>query len=187
MSEANPNRSLFDRAYALLLWLLLGAFLVYGLGVLHHAGRLLSYPFSVDYVEWPKSPEHGIWFKDNRFTHLGMFAVERSQLHPDFTLINAMGVSVTGPTPFFGRLLALLSTFGIASVLVALLYPHTKGRFSIALLAGALFATSHMVWLWSGIVRVDNLAIFLSLLGLLAYSTGSRILACRFLRSCSVC
>ena len=36
MSEAYPNRSLFDRAYALLLWLLLGAFLVYGLGVLHH-------------------------------------------------------------------------------------------------------------------------------------------------------
>ena len=80
-----------------------------------------------------------------------------------------MGVSVTESDPILWAIACLLSTFGIMSVLVALLYPHTKGRFSIALLAGALFATSHGLALeWDCQSRQSGY--FLSLLGLLAYS-----------------
>ena len=125
------------------------------MGVLHHAGRLLSYPFSVDYVEWPEiARAWDLVQGQTLYPSWDQLPLREANYTPIYTLINAMGVSVTGPTPFFGRLLALLSTFGIMSALVALLYPHTRGRFSIALLAGALYATSHMVWLWSGIVRV---------------------------------
>ena len=171
MSETQNRQTCFERIYALLLWCILGAFLLYGLGLLNHAGRLLSYPFSVDYVEWPEIARAWDLVQGRTlYPTWDQLPLRESNYTPIFTLINALGVSVTGPTPFFGRLIALVSTLGIMLVVSALIYPHTQKKRSIALISGTLYASAHMVWLWSGIVRVDNLAVFLSLLGLLVYS-----------------
>ena len=161
--------------YAISLWFVLAIFLLYTLGLLQHAGRLLSYPFSIDYVEWPEIARAWDLIQGQTlYPSWDELPLREANYTPIYTLVNAIGIAFTGPTPFFGRLIALLSTFGIMGTLAALLYPHSKKQLPVAILAAALYASSHMVWLWSGIVRVDNLAVLLSLFGLLAYTLRTK-------------
>lgn len=142
---------------------------------MQYAGRLIAYPWSIDYVEWPEIarawdlvrgvPIYGEW---------ETFPFREANYTPLFTMINAVFVNFTGPTPTSGRIIALLCTFGIMAIVSAIVYKNTQRKLSIALMAGALYASSFMVWVWSSIVRVDNLAVFLSVSSLMCFGLRSR-------------
>lgn len=179
MSEPTHHPDLevdrFSLSYTAMVWGIALLFLVYTAGMLQHAGFLLNYPWSIDYVEWPEIAR--AWDLNQGRTlypEWDALPLREANYTPIYTIINALGVSFTGPTPFFGRLLALCSTLGIMATLATMVYPRKRNMLAISLLAAGIYASSHMVWLWSAIVRVDNMAVFFSLTGVLFYSHRHR-------------
>ena len=53
-TQSQVTNSKISKAYHYLLLLSVLLYSVYTLGLLQHSVRLLTYPFAVDYVEWPE-------------------------------------------------------------------------------------------------------------------------------------
>ena len=159
------------------LWLCFFLYGLYVLGMLQHSLRLLGYPFAVDYVEWPEISRAVQLLNNERIYDDSWtdFPIRVANYPPFFTFVHAIGICLTSPTPFIGRLIALLCTCGIM-VLIAKIVNQSQSQEKnvvVPILAGFLYASSHMTWLWSSLVRVDNLAILLSLTAIYLYISPS--------------
>ena len=126
---------------------------------------LLNYPWSTDYVEWPEigrawDMAQGIPI----YTEWTDLPLHEANYTPLFTFINSIFVQFTGPTPLSGRLLALFFLLASGGVIAYLVAGFSR---SSALLGAFFWLSSHICWMWSGLVRVDNMAVFLNLLAIL--------------------
>ena len=171
-SQATNNK--ISKVYYPLLLFSVLLYSVYTLGLLQHSVRLLIYPFAVDYVEWPEI-SRAVQLLEGRtiYSSWDEFPLRVANYPPLFTFAHAIGIWFTSPTPLIGRLIALLSTMGIMILIGSIVKNHTlaKGKWIvIPVLSGLLYASSHMTWLWSSIVRVDNVAILLSLGAIYLYT-----------------
>ena len=160
------------------LWLCLFLYGLYVVGMLQHGLRLLGYPFAVDYVEWPEISRAVQLLNNERIYDDSWtdFPLRVANYPPFFTFIHAIGIWLTSPTPLIGRLIALLCTCGIMILIAKIVQNHNQSKETtmiVPILAGFLYASSHMAWLWSSIVRVDNLAILLSLTAIYLYTSSS--------------
>ena len=84
---------------------------------------------------------------------------------PLFYLINAPFTWLLGPAFGPGRLLSALATVAIAILLAAIIHTLT-GRWSLGLLAGALWLSFSPVIVWAGFYKQDMPAMALELAGL---------------------
>jgi hypothetical protein len=145
-------------------------FFFFVMGLIQHGTALLLYPWSTDYVEWPEIGRAWDLVRGRTiYTSWDQLPLHEANYTPLYTFLNAIGLFFFGPTPFFGRFLALGFLLG-SGVIISLLVA-SKSR-TAALLGGCFWLSSHMCWMWSGLVRVDNMAVFLNLLALLVFHRG---------------
>ncbi len=153
-------------------WTALGAFALMALAFFEHASRRMFYRFSLDYTELPElgraaalaagetiyaDPAGPPWLVAN-YT-------------PLYTALNAIAVAVFGPQLWSGRLISLLCTVG-TGLLLARVARRLGARHSVAALAPLMLWSSHVVWLYGTLVRVDPLAMLLSVGALVVAHEG---------------
>jgi hypothetical protein len=133
--------------------------------------QALRSPFSKDYGEGcvlalvQLLAERGSYFTsgaDYPFVH--------AIYPPVFILLNVPAYLLLGPSLWFPRLLAILSTLGLVVVLAALLVRRTGDRW-LASAFGLLFLVPWFVQSWAPLARVDMTACLLSLAGLYLFET----------------
>lgn len=156
-----------SKAYYPLLFLSILLYPVYTLSPLQHSVRLLTYPFVIDYVEWPEI-SRAVQLLESQIIYSSWdeFPLRVANYPPLCTFVHAIGIWFTSPTPLIGQLIALLSTIGIMLLIGSIVKYHiwVKEKWvTVLILSGLLYASSHMTWLWFSIVRVDNITILLSL------------------------
>jgi hypothetical protein len=172
--QSKTTSPITSKPYQILLFLSLFLYSLYALGMLQHSLRLIGYPFAVDYVEWPEI-SRSVQLLENQpiYDSWDQLPLRVANYPPLFTFVHAIGIWLTSPTPLIGRLIALCCTLGIMTLIGGILQNHirVKGMWLvIPVFSGVFYATSHMTWLWSSIVRVDNLAILLSLGAIYLYT-----------------
>ena len=145
-------------------------FFFYTAGLIQHAVSLLNYPWATDYVEWPEiGRAWNIVRGKPIYTEWNELPLQEANYTPIFTYINSHFVAFTGPTPFSGRLLALLCLIASGAVIAWLVAGFSRAA---ALLGAFFWFSSHMCWMWSGLVRVDNMAVLLNLAAVLVCHYG---------------
>lgn len=129
----------------------------------------VPHPYSLDYGEAP--------LVDQAMRLASGQNIYRADLSsPPYTISNyppiyvslvAVGVKLFGPAGafFFGRILSVICTWGAAIFLVLIVYSQTRDRIA-ALSAGIVLLAFPFVVYWSPLLRIDMLALALSLAGL---------------------
>ena len=96
-----------------------------------------------------------------------------SNYPPLYVALVAASVKLLGPSQsfFVGRIISILSTWVSSILLMLIVYAPTRDRFA-ALSAGMIFLTFPFVVYWSPLLRIDMLALALSLAGLCLLADG---------------
>lgn len=170
-APARPDRSTSRRVWAILVALVYAACLYllirYAWAFWVHADALIQYPFEMDYGEGPllhqarligrgEWPYQSIWEPP--------FIV--GNYPPVFQAIFALGIKVTGALAFApGRWISLMATL-LSGLLIGLIVQRLARRPWASAMAALLWLSLKYVYAWGALARVDNLALFWSLLGL---------------------
>jgi hypothetical protein len=129
----------------------------------------VTYPYSLDYGEAP--------LVDQAMRLASGQNIYRADIStPPYTISNypplyvalvAASVKLVGPSLsfFVGRIISILSTWVSSILLMLIVYAPTRDRFA-ALSAGVIFLAFPFVVYWSPLLRIDMLALTLSLAGL---------------------
>ena len=144
--------------------LFLYSYIPYTPRLLQHSVRLLTYPFAVDYVEWPVI-SRAVQLLEGRtiYSSWDEFPLRVANYPPLFTFVHAVGIWFTSPTPLIGRLVALLSTMGVMILIGSNVKNHILVKekwIVVSVLSGLLYASSPDMAIVS-MVRVDNITILL--------------------------
>src|SRR5687768_5482143 len=96
-----------------------------------------------------------------------------SNYPPLYVALVAASVKLLGASPsfFVGRMISILSTWAASILLMLIVYAPTRDRFA-ALSAGMIFLAFPFVLYWSPLLRIDMLALALSLAGLCLLAAG---------------
>lgn len=165
-----------DRGLTVALSVALAGVLAHGLGrFVHKAALYLRSPYSRDPGEGyvlaivQFLEERGNYFLDMDgypFVHLNYPPVFPALVWPFFHFF--------GPSLLVPRLLSILATFGILAVVYGLVRQVVGSRALAAAAAGVALGP-WFLQTWAPMARVDMLAIFFSLAGLLAFVRGARL------------
>ena len=129
----------------------------------------VSHPYSLDYGEAPLV-DHAMHLAsgENIYrTDLSTPPYTISNYPPLYIALLAIGVKLFGPagTFFFGRMISVLCTWAASIFLMLIVYRTTRDRVA-GLSAGLVFLAFPFVVFWSPLLRIDMLALALSLGGL---------------------
>jgi hypothetical protein len=165
--EAGLLPALLAGALALLLSLQVLTFLL-------HSWVFMTFPYQLDYGEGPILQ---IALRAARgeeiYPALSGYPYVIASYMPLYYLLCALGVHLTGPSFLFGRLLSLLAALVVALGAGAVVWQKSKHRFA-SLLAGALVLTFPPFHVWATLMRVDMLALALSVAGFVLFQRGRR-------------
>lgn len=149
---------------------------------IHHAWLALTFPYALDYGEGPVLDQavrlahfQPIYFT-SASTATPPFAI--ANYPPVYHLLQAPFIWVFGPAMWYGRAISLLSV-AVAAVLIGLLIHTLTHNRLAATIGGLVLLSMPQVMGWSAFVRVDGLALALSLAGLyvaVRWSEGRRSL-----------
>jgi hypothetical protein len=165
-----------QRRLPLLLSVLLGGVLVHSL--LRFGTKALMYlrsPYSRD-------PGEGIVLaivqlleeRGNYFLDMDGYPFVHLNYPPVFPVLVWPFFHAFGPSLFVPRLLSIVATLGILGMVYGLVRTLTGAR-PLAIAAAGVALTPWFLQTWAPTARVDMLAIFFSLAGLLAFARGARL------------
>lgn len=131
------------------------------------SATLLAYPYEWDegegiaiYHAMRLAEGHGIYGDMNKLPMLS------AGYPPVYHAVVSLFVPYLGATLFAGRIVSLAALAGLCVLIVVAVRQETK-RWGLGLLAAALFIASPYVTIWGPLARVDTLATFLIIGGLL--------------------
>ncbi len=158
------------RLPASLVHVLLGMVLLYGVA---RFGLKIFYflrsPWSRDYGEGAVLAMAQVLAEEGTyFTSLRDYPLVTGNYPPVFIGLVRVGMALFGPGIFFPRLLSILATLGLVAALFLLLLRLTADR-TLSLALAFLFLAPWFVQTWGALARVDMLALFLSVAGLLVF------------------
>lgn len=163
-------------------------FLLYAVLFGYHAYQVITFPYDVD------NSEGFLLFGGHRLaTGRGLYGDITSPPHlvdnypPLYPLLLAIGDRLFGTSFVWGRSLSVASTVGIA-VLIYLWLVGVSGRLWPAFLSALCFLSFYHVYDWGALTRVDMVAIFFSVLGLVLVERGKALVlpvACFVLSLCA--
>ena len=169
-SSRPPGLSLFPVVTAILgtaLFLQVAIFLI-------HAYQAVTFPYQLDYGEGP-------------ILQIARHVAQGGEMYPPideppyliasyvplYYALSALGVKLTGPSFLFGRLLSCVGALAIALFSGLIVWDRTKHRFAAFLAGGLILAMPHFM-VWGTLMRVDVLALALSVAGFYFFTRGGR-------------
>jgi len=131
--------------------------------------RAATHPFSLDYGEAPLVDQAVRLAAGQEIYRTNIFTPPYtiSNYPPLYIAVLAIGVKIFGASSafFFGRIISIFSAWAAAILIALIVYSPTRDRFA-ALSAGLTFLAFPFVVIWSPLLRIDMLALALSLGGL---------------------
>jgi len=148
---------------------------VYALCFLYRSCLLIGFPYEADYGE-PFVLNQARMISQGQLPYLPIESPPYciSNYPPFYPMVLAPFVKVFGLSFWYGRLLSTLASVG-AGIVIGLLVWGTTARKLPAFIAGLSYLSVYYVYDWGMLFRVDALAVFLSILGLLAIDRGFRM------------
>ena len=141
-------------------------FAVYLLAFVIHSLEVITYPWSVDYVEAPElNRASRIAQGKDIYTSWDAPPFLESNYTPLFSKINSWLIDAVQPTYWQGRLLNTMLTLGTAGLLARIVFVQTSVVWQ-GLLGAMIYCSSHITWMWGSLLRVDTLAVFFNVLAL---------------------
>ncbi len=129
----------------------------------------VTFPYSMDYGEAPLVDQAMRLASGQNIyrTDISTPPYTISNYPPVYVAVLAIGVKIFGVTSafFFGRIISVLSAWAAVIMIILIIYTPTRDRFA-ALSAGVTFLAFPFVVYWSPLLRIDMLALALSLGGL---------------------
>lgn len=150
------------------LWLAVEFYSTIGIFV-RHGWNALTFPYALDYGEGPVLDQavHLAKFQSiyttTAFTTTPPFAV--ANYPPVYHLVQAPFIWIFGPAMWYGRAISLLSVV-LAALFVGLIVQALTHDGLAGAIGGLVLLSMPHIMGWSGFVRVDGLALALSLAGL---------------------
>jgi hypothetical protein len=165
-----------DRGLSVALLSVLGGVLVHSAArFVDKAAMYLRSPYSRDSGEGcVLAMVHLLDERGNYFMDMGEYPYVHLNYPPVFPALVWPFFHVFGPSLFVPRLLSTLATLGILAVLYGLVRTLT-GSGPLAVAAAGVSVGPWFLQTWAPSARVDMLAIFFSLAGLLAFVRGARL------------
>jgi len=169
-SSRPPGLSLFPVVTAILgvaLALQVTVFLI-------HAYQADTFPYQLDYGEGPilQIARH-VARGGEMYPPIDQPPYLIASYVPLYYALSALGVKLTGPSFLFGRLLSCVGALAIALFSGLIVWDRTKHRFA-AFLAGSLILAMPHFMVWGTLMRVDVLALALSVAGFYFFTRGGR-------------
>jgi hypothetical protein len=165
-----PGAAALDRRWLTrALYVTLGGLLVLHLGVLvYQLGVTLAFPYDLNYGEGYVLNDavrlaHGLPL----YVDLQQFPMVRSPYPPLFPWMWSLLIPLTGPTLLVGRAMEVLALSGVALVVAWNAWRVRCGIWPV-LAAVGLVVASPFVYQWAGYARVDLLAVFFAVGGVVA-------------------
>ena len=141
-------------------------FAVYLLAFVFHSLEVITYPWSVDYVEAPElNRASRIAQGKEIYPSWDASPFLESNYTPLFSVINSWLIDVAQPTYWQGRLCNFILTLGTAGLVARIVFVHTSVVWQ-GLLGAMIYCSSHIIWMWGSLLRVDTLAVFFNVLAL---------------------
>lgn len=174
----NQHRDTPTSSHMTLEWLIcttlllaVGMLVVKAVGIAQYALAILRYPFQWDDAEGVILAEASLIAHGTNpfvFQHSPSPHFYAGPYTPLYTLMNAIGIAYGGPTFKIGRMIQLSATLAVAGWLGWAVTRTAKRRLAwlIGVWIGILFATMHLVAVWSVLVRPDMTALLWNLVGL---------------------
>ena len=146
--------------------LLVVGFSIYAMAFLVHSFEIITYPWSVDYVEAPEL-NRAVRIAQGKdiYTSWDVSPFIESNYTPLFSLFNSLLIDPMQPTYWQGRLLNLMLTFCTAGLIARIVFIHTSKIWQ-SVLGAMVYCSSHITWMWGSLLRVDTLAVFCNVLAL---------------------
>ena len=155
-------------SYLLATMVVLG-FGVYVVAFFLHSFAVILHPWSVDYVEVPELNRALRMAKgESIYTKWESPPFLESNYTPLFTWIHSWFVDAQKPLFWPGRLINVFLTICSAGLISRIVYVVSNSRLG-SVLASLLYLSSHIVWMWASLLRVDTFAVFCNVLALWMY------------------
>jgi hypothetical protein len=146
--------------------------MLYGLMFAQHAVAMVRFPYQMDYGEGVE-----LYMVSRLLGGLPLYtSINQPPYHvgvypPLYTLVVAPVAALTGLQYGAGRAVSAALALVIAWLLGRMVYEETHRPWA-GIVTGLLWLASHLVYSWAVLMRVDMLAIMLSLLGLYLFWHG---------------
>jgi len=175
---AFPPAPVAQKLLARVAALALGGVLLHGLARFAYKGILyLRSPYSRDYGEgFVLTIVQFLDERGNYFMNMREYPFVHLNYPPVFPLLVWPFHHWLGPTLAVPRLLSLMATGGIVAVVYGLVR-RLEGNRPFALAMAGIALCPWFLQTWAPLARVDMLAVFFSLFGLLAFVSGARLWA----------
>ncbi|MEC7988255.1 MAG: hypothetical protein VX278_24020 [Myxococcota bacterium] len=150
-------------------------FFLFWIAFVQKSSAHISYPWGTDYVELPELSRAILLSRgESMYPSWEEAPFQEGNYTPFFTLLHSVIFWFAEPTLFFGRLLNFFFVLITAGILSRIVWLYRTSVF-LSLMAGLLYCSSHMVWMWGSLLRVDNLAVLLNLAALWSFVEGWKI------------
>jgi hypothetical protein len=136
------------------------------------ASTYTAFPYQLDYAEGPiLQLAVRITRGQDIYPPISGYPYVIASYMPLYYLISALGISITGPSFFLGRLLSVVATLVVALCVGLIVWHQTRHR-SASALAAALVLVIPPFRNWGSYMRVDMTALALSVAGFYAFQRG---------------
>ena len=135
----------------------------------------ISYPWGTDYVELPELSRAILLSKgESMYPSWEAPPFQEGNYTPLFTFLHSLILQVFEPTLFYGRLLNFFFVLLTAGMLSRIVWLY-RVPVLLSLMAGLFYCSSHMVWMWGSLLRVDNLAVLLNIAAVWSFVEGWQV------------
>ena len=141
-------------------------FSIYVLAFIEHSFEVMTYPWSVDYVEAPEL-NRALRIAQGKDIYPSWESPPflESNYTPFFAVLNSFLIDVDVPMYWPGRLFNVVLTFVTAGLIARIVFVQSATLWQ-GLLGGMIYLSSHIVWMWGSLLRVDTLAVWFNIMAL---------------------
>jgi len=142
------------------------AFGVYVFGFFQQSIAIVQSPWAVDYVEVPEL-NRALQLAQGKEIYRSWDGPPfwESNYTPIFSWLHSFCIDLVQPSFFWGRSFNVLLSLLTASLLIRIVHSCSVPLWK-ALLAGFLYVSTDVIWLWGSLLRVDTLAVFFNIMAL---------------------
>jgi hypothetical protein len=139
-----------------------------------HAYQAIVFPYQLDYGEGPIL-QIALEVARGRpmYPPVAQPPYIIASYEPAHYLVSALGVRLFGPGFWWGRLVSTVSVLATALFAALIVWDRTKHRFASFITGGTILAMPHFI-VWATLMRVDAMALALSVVGLWLFLRGAR-------------
>lgn len=146
--------------------LIVVGFSIYTWAFFEHSFEVLLYPWSVDYVEAPEL-NRAVRIAQGKDIYPSWDSAPflESNYTPLFSWVHSFLIDASLPIYWPGRLLNIMLTCATAGLIARIVSVCSTHAWQ-GVLGAMVYLSSHIIWMWGSLLRVDTMAVFFNMIAL---------------------